>query len=138
MLDIDVTFLIQLVNLLITLVVVNHLLIRPVREILAKRRAARADLHQRITSLTDRASADADVYEKTLRTAREEGGRLRREARAAGLTRQGEMLAVAGREAAEFIRAERTRAEGESREAATVLSKQVNKLADAVANKLLA
>ena len=138
MLDLNVTFLIQLINLVVTLVLVNLLLVRPVRDIIAKRKAGRDDLRQRIDSFLSRAAHDADTYEKTLRAAREEGSDLRRRAREEGVDQQGALLAAAGLEAADLMRQERDRVQAESDQAGNALAARVDELADDVMRKLLA
>ena len=138
MLDFNVTFVIQLINLLITLILINYLLVRPVRAIIAKRKAGRDDLAGQIDSFVSRAAQDAGHYEKTLRAAREEGGALRRQAREDAQARQQEMLAHAGAEAADLVRGERERVRGDSERADAALNARVDQLATDVIRKLLA
>jgi len=137
-LDLNVTFVIQLINLLITLVLVNYLLVRPVREIIARRKAGSDDMTRQIDAFVSRAAQDAAQYESSLRAAREEGGAIRRQAREAALAKQQYMLAAAAAEAAEIVRLEREHAHGDSERAASVLNDQVDALAADVTRKLLA
>ena len=136
--DINVTLLIQLINFVVILVLVNAVLIRPVREMIHKRKAARYDLIRRAHAFTDQASEDADKYEQTLRSAREEGARIRQQLRNEGLADQAGLLASAGAEAAELLNQERERALREAEQAKKALSSQVASLADDVAARLLA
>ena len=138
MLDLNVTFLIQLINLVVTLLLVNYLLVRPVRAIIAKRKADRDDLTRQADSFVSRAAHDVEHYEKTLRLAREEGGAIRRQAREDALARQQDMLAATGVEAADLVRQERERARAASERAGTALTAQVEQLAADVVRKLLA
>jgi F-type H+-transporting ATPase subunit b len=136
-LDLNVTFVIQLINLAIALVLVNSLLVRPVRAVIAKRKAGRDDLAREIDAFVSRAAQDADHYEKTLRAAREEGGAMRRRAREEALAGQEDMLAAAGAEAALFVREARERARGDSERASAALAGQTDQLAADVVRKLL-
>ena len=81
MIDLDLTLFIQLFNFFVTLIVLNVLLIRPVREIIRKRRETTAALTAEADGFVARANTALENYESALRTAREEGGALRRQAR---------------------------------------------------------
>jgi F-type H+-transporting ATPase subunit b len=137
-LDLNVTFVIQLINLLITLVLVNWLLVRPVRAIIAKRRAGCDELTRQTESFVSRAANDAAEYEKALRAAREEGGDARRRAREDALARREAMLAEASVSAADLVRLERESARADSERAGAALTARVDQLADDVVRKLLA
>jgi len=137
-LDLNVTFVFQLINLVIALILVNYLLVQPVRAIIAKRKAGRDELTRQIDSFASRATHDAEQYEKTLRAAREEGGTVRRQAREEALARQQDMLAAAGVEAADLVRRERERARDDSERADAALTARVDQLAADVVRKLLA
>ncbi|MBR3880842.1 MAG: hypothetical protein IKJ34_04535, partial [Mailhella sp.] len=58
MISIDITLLIQLVNFLVALAIINYLIIRPVRGVIARRRAQNDEL---------RGSADAIMGEADLK-----------------------------------------------------------------------
>jgi F-type H+-transporting ATPase subunit b len=137
-LDLNVTFVIQLINLLITLVLVNWLLVRPVRAIIAKRRAGCDDLARQAESFVSRAAHDASEYEKALRAAREEGGDTRRQAKEDALVRREAMLASASVSAADLVRLERESARADSERAGVALAARVDQLADDIVRKLLA
>ena len=138
MLDFNVTFVIQLITLMIALILINYLLVRPVRAIIAKRKAGRDELTQQIGSFLDRAVLNAEHYEKNLHAAREEGGAIRRQAKEDALARQQAMLAAANVEAADLMRREHERARDDSERADAVLTAQVDQLAADVIRKLLA
>jgi F-type H+-transporting ATPase subunit b len=137
-LDINVTFGIQIVNFLITVLLVNYLLIRPVRGIIAQRRACRDDLQQKIETCAARTAEDAAAYEKVLGEARAECERLRRQGREEALERQNALLARANREAADHMREERERLREESRRASDALTAAVRELGDEAVARLLA
>ena len=138
MLDLNVTFVIQLINLLITLVLINYLLVRPVRDVIARRKAGSDNISRQIDDFVSRAARDAAQYESSLRAARDEGGAIRRQAREDALATQQNMLAAAAAKAADLARLERERACGDSDRAKSALAAQVDSLAADVARKLLA
>ena len=138
MLDLNVTFLIQMLNLVVTIFLINYLLVRPICAIMAKRKAGNADMTRQIDSFVSRAALDAEHYEKTLRTANEEGGAMRRQAREDALVRQQSVLAASSAEALDLVRRERERAHADSERAEVVLRSQVDQLAADVMRKLLA
>ena len=71
MLDLNITMLFQLANFLITLFVLNRLLIRPVRGIIAERKALMANLTGEAESFESKAQSRLDNYEAELTKARQ-------------------------------------------------------------------
>ena len=63
MINIDITLLIQLVNFLIALAIINYLIIRPVRGIMARRRAQNDELRGAADSLEGEAGLLGDVFD---------------------------------------------------------------------------
>ncbi len=138
MIDLNVTFVIQLINFVVALVLINYVLIRPVRTIILKRKALRDELIGKARTFAEQTLEDAAKYEDTLRAAREEGARIRHALREEGLAQQSRTLTAANAAAAEFIQQERDRAAQEAEQARKDLDAQVKPLADAMAAKLLA
>ena len=71
MLDFDITLLFQLANFLIALFLLNKLLIKPVREVLAKRRRIIDDMTGEAVSFETQAEKSLADYEAALQRARE-------------------------------------------------------------------
>ena len=99
MIDLDLTMAVQLVNFIITLVVLNMLLIRPVRELIRKRHNTLEGLASDAAELNGRAEKALKDYQNALQGARETGAALRKSARedaeAVGQTLIGEASASA-------------------------------------------
>ena len=70
MISIDITLVFQVVNFLITLFILNVLIIRPIREVLARRRAHNAALAGDAGSMKDIAARKLESYEARLVQAR--------------------------------------------------------------------
>lgn len=62
MINIDITLLIQLVNFLIALAIINYLIVRPVRGIIARRRAQNDELRGSADALEGEADLKMEGY----------------------------------------------------------------------------
>ena len=71
MVDLNITLWIQLANFLVTLVVLNYLLISPIRKIIRKRKDNVEGLIGEIEAFTAEKQQLLDEYESELRKARE-------------------------------------------------------------------
>ena len=138
MIEINITFVIQLINFVVILILVNYVLIRPVRDIIQKRKTIRYELLRKAHEFADQATAETSIYEDSLRTAREEGAKMRQALREEGLATQAERIATANEQAATLFQQERERAAREAEQAGQALSGQIKTLADGVVAKLLA
>ena len=138
MIEINITFVIQLINFVVILILINYVLIRPVRDIIQKRKAIRYELLRKAHEFADQATAETSIYEDALRTAREEGAKMRQALREEGLAQQAERIATANEQAATLFQQERERAAREAEQAGQALSGQIKTLADGVVLKLLA
>jgi len=96
---------IQLVNFLVTLVVLNILLIRPIREIIRKRRETLDRFAAEAAGLDKRAAKTLADYQAALENARERGAVLRKQAREEAETAGQALLADASGKAHETLRA---------------------------------
>ena len=100
MINIDITLLIQLVNFLVTLVIINYLIVRPVRGVIARRRAANDELKEKAESLAGEASLKMEGYTARIAQARAE------ERRAMAVAQEQENKAKAQDARAKVIEAE--------------------------------
>jgi F-type H+-transporting ATPase subunit b len=99
MLDINLTLFIQLANFLITMAALNFLLIRPVRDMIKKRRALASKLLQEADSFAQEAEKRLDGYEKALAEARRKGAASRDAKKEEGMGQESAILARAREEA---------------------------------------
>ncbi len=105
MIDLDKTFLIQLVNFLITLVFLNALLIRPIRQKIAERKSLMDDQMGKIENFTSNAEEKLKGYQETIDSARREGLELRKTMRAEGADQEQQIMSAAGKDVAAELKA---------------------------------
>ncbi len=103
MIDLDLTLFIQLANFLVTMVMLNVLLIRPVRDIIRRRRELSDGMAETADSLNSRAARLLAQYENALQLAREEGNALCQTARQEAENNSQALLAAAGTDAQETL-----------------------------------
>ncbi len=107
MLDINSTLLIQLVNFLVTVVVLNFLLIKPIRGIIQKRRDLAGGMLADAESFTANAAAKLKHYELALAKAREDAASVRETRKSEALAREADLLEAARQDAHEFLQSSR-------------------------------
>ena len=93
MLDLNITLVFQLVNFFIALYVLNLLLIRPIREIIRKRKAVMDDMSGESESYEYQAEQRLSDYDNQLTRARQDAGQNREKAREAGAAEQADFTA---------------------------------------------
>ena len=96
MVDLNITLWIQLANFLVTLVVLNYLLISPIRKIIRKRKDNVEGLIGEIEAFTAEKQQLLDEYESELRKAREAAAIYRKDAQSEVRTTQAAVRADAG------------------------------------------
>ena len=138
MIDLDSSIYIQFINFVITLVVLNFILIRPVREIIRKRAEKMSGLLAGAEDFTARAEEKLAGYQKSLDEARAAGTEARNALREQGVAKEKEILEAAGAEAAATLTGAKDLAAKEAGAARDGLKAQVISLAQKVADKILA
>lgn len=138
MIDLDTSFYIQFINFVITLVVLNLLLIRPVREIIRKRAEKMSGLLSGTESFTARAEEKLAGYQKSLDEARAAGTEARNALREQGVVQEKQIIDAAGASAAATLGEAKDRSAREAAAARDSLRAQVGALAHKVADKILA
>ena len=124
MLDLNITLVFQLVNFFIALYVLNLLLIRPIREIIRKRKAVMDDM-----------SGESESYQLT--RARQDAGQNREKAREAGAAEQASLVAEAQKRAQEIIAETRRNLQAEADASLKELRGQVATLSGQLAERVL-
>lgn len=138
MIDLDITFFIQLVNFLVTLLVLNLVLFRPIRQVIAKRRALMAEQVADIDIFSTDAAAKLADYEKTLAEARKAGTAVRDELKEEGVAKEQNLLSTASAAASGQVEKARGEIAGEVNSARGELTPAVSSMADRAAVKVLA
>ncbi|OIO00968.1 MAG: hypothetical protein AUJ49_08590 [Desulfovibrionaceae bacterium CG1_02_65_16] len=137
MIDIDSTLFIQLINFLITLVFLNALLIKPIREKIKERNTLMADQLTTIESFTANADEKLKGYEQTMDAARQQGLELRKQMRAEGAGEEQQIMSAAGKEVAATMRAAQEAIAAQVTGAKNALSADVEKFALKATAKIL-
>ncbi len=137
MLDLNITLLFQLANFLIAIFVLNILLIRPIRDIIRKRRAVMDDLRGEAASFEEDATQRMADYEAALTQARRDAGAICDQGRAAGTEEQQQLLGVAQKKAQDILAQTRRELAAEAQETLTALRGQAPVLSAEVTEKVL-
>jgi len=138
MIDLDITFFIQFVNFCITLVVLNILLVRPIREIIKKRNDRMASYMEEAENFSGSAEEKLKNYSKALDEARAKGVQERNMHREQGQTEEKEILSQVSSEVSEKLNQERKAIESEFQSTMDSLKGKVDGLADRMVEKVIA
>lgn len=137
MIDIDLAFVIQLVNFLVLLAVLNVLLYKPIRKVIAERKGKIADAKSRAEGVDQDVQAKMADYEARLKEmksgAADERGALVKEAQAEETT----ILEAARKEASEALAAIKSRVAQEAADARAILQEQAKVLSVDICEKVL-
>lgn len=138
MINLDASFVVQLVNFLIILTVLNLILFRPIRGIIKKRAEVMAERLKAIEDFTAQAEAKMTGYRQALAAARGEAQAVRAALKEEGLAQEASVLAAATQRAASQLAAARQEIEAQKSAALAALQGQVAGFAKQVAAKVLA
>ena len=138
MIDLDMTFFIQLVNFLIVLAVLNPLLIKPIRKIIRERKEATAALLGESEGFFQSAGSKLAEYESALAKAREEALANREKARFEAIAAGESITGKATQSAQGELKATRERIESESAAAFAALRDEIPPLAKRIMDKVTA
>ena len=133
----DSTIIIQAVNFLVTIFVLNVLLIKPIREIIKKRKGLMADQLEKIEGFNGDAADKMADYEAQLAEARKEANDIRNSMKDEGAAKEQALMAAAGEEASSTIQAARAQIKAEVQGAMDQLNKEVDTFAKAATGKIL-
>jgi len=137
MIDLNATFFMQFVNFVITLVVLNFILIKPIRGIIAQRNSHMSEMVDNTEKFTASAEEKLKNYQKQLDEARVAGTERRNGLKAEGTAKEKGILSAAGEQAAATLKTEREAVASEVNTAMGDLKSQVGTMADKVAAKVL-
>jgi F-type H+-transporting ATPase subunit b len=138
MIDLNATFFVQLVNFVLILILLNVILIGPIRKMLKKRAEFVASQMEGIESFTTSADTKLKDYELALDAARAAATAGRMAMKAEGQAMEKELLEAAGAEAATKLQAARAEISAQSAAAKKALEGKVSGLASKAVAKVLA
>ncbi len=133
----DKSILIQLVNFIITILVLNLLLFKPVRQVIKKRKDLMAEQMGSIEKFNEQAEVKVKDYEAALDTARREGVEVRSKFKDEGVSEETKILAAAGEEASGTLQGARAEIQQEMSAAMGKLKGEVDAYATKAAEKIL-
>ncbi|HEX9023752.1 MAG TPA: ATP synthase F0 subunit B [Geobacteraceae bacterium] len=137
MINLDITFIFQLVNFLVLMLVLNVVLYKPVRKILADRAAEISGGHEKAAALDLEVQEKMAQYEARLRDAKikatEERGLLKKEAQA----HEAEVLDQARKEANQSLAVIKGKVTEEADAAKDILKEQAKSLSLEICEKVL-
>jgi F-type H+-transporting ATPase subunit b len=133
----NVTLLIQMANFLIFLFLMNLILYRPIRRIVAERKKHMAQKQQVIDRLESQVVAAARDHELKLQEARRSGFQKIQELKAAGYEEEKELLKKVSGEAAEQVQKMRAQIQKDISVARDDLKEQVRSFSMQLAQKIL-
>ena len=137
MIELNLTFFVQLVNFLVLLAILNYFVYRPIREIARKRsEKMSADLTE-IEEFTGQSEKKIEDYQAALDKARKEGDQVRTDLKAEAVQEEKKILSEAGEEGSKELNAARQEIASERDRARGELEKQVKDYASKVADKVL-
>lgn len=137
MVDLNITLAIQMVNFVIALIVLNYVLIKPIRGILQKRRDIVNGLAHDAEKQSTEAGMRIQKYEAELDAARAAAAEQRDAIKQQGLDSEQSILAEAQSEAQSFLQKTRKEVEQEAAEVMKGLRGQVDAMAGKVVAKVL-
>ncbi|MEA4855910.1 MAG: hypothetical protein AAGU21_21285 [Solidesulfovibrio sp.] len=138
MIDLNATFFVQAVNFLLILILLNVILIGPIRRMLKKRAEFIASQMEGIESFTTSADTKLKDYEAALDAARTAATAGRLSMKAEGQVKEKAILDAAGAEAAAKVQAARADIASQSEAANKALVAKVSGLASKAVAKVLA
>jgi F-type H+-transporting ATPase subunit b len=138
MISLDHSLFIQLANFIVTIVVLNFLLIQPVRRQLAERKSLTEKLVSEAEDFSALSAGRLTAYERALTDARAAAALTRDEIKTEGEAAQREMLRTADASATGFLQSSRKVCASECRAAADALLAGADGFASLVVQKILA
>ncbi|MBO4300168.1 MAG: ATP synthase F0 subunit B [Desulfovibrio sp.] len=137
MLDLNITMLFQLANFFIALFVLNLLLIRPVRDIIKKRKGIMDGMSDEAGSFEHQAAERLSNYEAELARARQDAMVTREQTRTAGQKEQQKIVAEAQQKARNILAEARKVLQAQAAEALDSLRKQSQAMTGSLVNRLI-
>lgn len=137
MIKLDWTLFLQFANFMLLLLVLNALLYKPLRAVLAARKATIDGDLAKARALDEEIQAQVAEYEAKLQEARQRGSQERMALRQAALAEEAKMLGAANEKASQRLQSLKEQVAGEAETARQGLRSETEALARQVAGKVL-
>ena len=137
MIELNLSFVIQLINFGILVLVLNVFLYKPIRKVLADRRQVIDSARDKTVSVDAEVQSKMTQYEARLHEAKAEAGARRAEALKGAQAEEAALLEKARKQASESLALIRDRVAKEAGEARELLKKQAEILSGDICEKIL-
>ncbi|MDY0211917.1 MAG: ATP synthase F0 subunit B [Desulfuromonadaceae bacterium] len=137
MISIDWTFWVQFANFVILMVILNVLLYRPLRNVMAERKKGIEAKHQKARDLEVSINEKMERYEKTLYEAKVDAGQAATSIRKEAAKREATILGSARMEASGHLDLIKAQVAKQAEAARSSLKNETQELAAAIAGKVL-
>jgi F-type H+-transporting ATPase subunit b len=137
MIDVNVTLFIQMANFLVFLVLMNLVLYRPIRKVVAERKQLISDRQKGIDNLEVRARTALADYDQRLQDARRTGMQRIHELKAAGYEQEKELLRQISEQTTSKVQEMRGKVQKDIAAARKDLKQQVKSFSAELAQKIL-
>lgn len=137
MIELNLSFVIQLINFGILVLVLNIFLYKPIRKVLAERRSTIDSAREKSVSVDAEVQAKMAQYEERLHTAKVEAGARRAEALKAAQVEETAILETARKNASEMLSSIRAKVSKEAGDARDLLKKEAELLSGDICEKIL-
>lgn len=137
MINVDVTLFIQMANFLLLLVLMNLVLYRPIRRLVAQRNELFSKQREGIDRAENEAQRVMREFEERLRQARAAGREKIQELKEAAYRREKDLLSQAAEEAAKEVQAVRERVQTEIGQVRSQLQAQIQEFSKEMAQRIL-
>jgi F-type H+-transporting ATPase subunit b len=135
--DLNLAFVVQLINFGILVLVLNIFLYKPIRKVLADRRQVIDSARDKAVAVDEEVQAKMAQYEARLREAKTEAGARRAEALKQAQLEETALLEKARKEATDSLGSIRNRVAKEAADARELLKKQAEVLSGDICEKIL-
>ena len=136
-LDLDATFLIQLVVIIIAMLVLRKLVFQPYLRVAQIRQDLTENTSEKAQAMQKQAEAISAEFERKLQEAKENAAQLKGELRESGLTQREEILLTARNTAAQDLEKARTQLRSELETVKGATEAMVNELTEVIVKKLI-
>ena len=137
MIELNLAFVVQLINFGILVLVLNIFLYKPIRKVLADRRQVIDSARDKAVAVDEEVQAKMAQYEARLREAKTEAGAHRTEALKQAQLEETALLEKARKEASDSLASIRNRVAKEASDARELLKKQAELLSGDICEKIL-
>lgn len=137
MIDINVTLVVQMINFLVLLILMNFVLYKPIRQIVARRKQHIDEQQAVIDSADAQATSVEQEFHAKIQEARKAGRQKIQEAKVAAYESEKQMLQQAMEAAAKQVQDMRIRVEGDIAAAREQLRGQIQAFSVSLAQKIL-